>query len=265
MLAEVKKEVKEKKEKGRRMVIEEVEEESEGEEVEAEKPPTMVNGFGSHDQDETPEDAKIVELTDEGSEVRARSKTREKSVEQESPVSSCSSSENHVLPSSKQKCSDNQDVSSSSSPVSALPESEASSSQSSVSPSLTPLSSSSSSRSLDSVPESSVSESQSSMSSADQVSDAAKNESVDTTSQQFVRPQYVQRPLPPAVLAMKEEGNNLFRSGQYASAIDQYSKAISSLEKGKFLFITFVSYIIVQLSNINFVYLYRNNDMQFPK
>jgi len=231
LLAEVKKEVKEKKEKGRRMVIEEVEEESEGEEVEAEKPPTMVNGFGSHDQDETPEDAKIVELTDEGSEVRARSKTREKSVEQESPVSSCSSSENHVLPSSKQKCSDNQDVSSSSSPVSALPESEASSSQSSVSPSLTPLSSSSSSRSLDSVPESSVSESQSSMSSADQVSDAAKNESVDTTSQQFVRPQYVQRPLPPAVLAMKEEGNNLFRSGQYASAIDQYSKAISSLEK----------------------------------
>ena len=55
----------------------------------------------------------------------------------------------------------------------------------------------------------------------------------DSPSPQFVRPVFVQKTLPPAILLLKEEGNKLFRSGQYASAIDQYSKAISKLEKGE--------------------------------
>ena len=42
-----------------------------------------------------------------------------------------------------------------------------------------------------------------------------------------------QVPLPPAVQRLKEEGNKLFRSGQYTEASEKYSMAISLLEQGK--------------------------------
>ena len=50
---------------------------------------------------------------------------------------------------------------------------------------------------------------------------------------QFSRPRFIQKSLPPEIQKLKDEGNHLFRSGQYANAIEQYSRAISTLEKGK--------------------------------
>ena len=38
--------------------------------------------------------------------------------------------------------------------------------------------------------------------------------------------------LPPSVKKLKEEGNDLFRRGQYGEAVDRYSKGITLLEKG---------------------------------
>ena len=40
--------------------------------------------------------------------------------------------------------------------------------------------------------------------------------------------------LPPSVKKLKEEGNDLFRRGQYGDAVNRYSKGIKLLEKGLF-------------------------------
>ena len=40
--------------------------------------------------------------------------------------------------------------------------------------------------------------------------------------------------LPPSVKKLKEEGNDLFRRGQYGEAVNRYSKGIKLLEKGLF-------------------------------
>ena len=48
-------------------------------------------------------------------------------------------------------------------------------------------------------------------------------------------PTLTQAPLPPAVKKLKEEGNGLFRSGQYAVASEKYSRAISELEQGIYI------------------------------
>ncbi|GFR87401.1 sperm-associated antigen 1-like [Elysia marginata] len=49
----------------------------------------------------------------------------------------------------------------------------------------------------------------------------------------FSRPQYVQTSLPLEVQRLKDEGNQLFRSGQYADAIEKYSRAVTKIEKGE--------------------------------
>lgn len=41
-------------------------------------------------------------------------------------------------------------------------------------------------------------------------------------------------PIPENVKTWKEKGNDLFRRGQYAEAVDMYSKAVDKLEKGIF-------------------------------
>ena len=48
-------------------------------------------------------------------------------------------------------------------------------------------------------------------------------------------PHVAQVPLPPAVQQLKEEGNKLFRSGQYAEASEKYNKAVSQLEQGMYI------------------------------
>lgn len=74
--------------------------------------------------------------------------------------------------------------------------------------------------------------------SSTEASEAAAQETTESTAEpcaqsHLSRPQFVQLPLPPAVLDLKEEGNGLFRSGQYGEAVDWYSQAIDKLEKGK--------------------------------
>ena len=51
--------------------------------------------------------------------------------------------------------------------------------------------------------------------------------------------------LPPSVKKLKEEGNDLFRRGQYGEAVNRYSKGIKLLEKGLFKGIRqFITYIV---------------------
>ena len=49
----------------------------------------------------------------------------------------------------------------------------------------------------------------------------------------FSRPRFIQKSLPPEVQKLKDDGNRLFRSGQYADAIERYSRAVCNLMKGE--------------------------------
>ncbi|GFO38019.1 sperm-associated antigen 1-like [Plakobranchus ocellatus] len=53
----------------------------------------------------------------------------------------------------------------------------------------------------------------------------------DSNLNHFIRPKFIQKFLPPDVQRLKDEGNQLFRSGQYGDAMTHYSTAISALEK----------------------------------
>lgn len=48
-----------------------------------------------------------------------------------------------------------------------------------------------------------------------------------------VRPVFIQYPLPGLIANLREEGNQLFREGQYGEAVDKYTEALNGLEKGK--------------------------------
>ncbi|XP_005109510.2 sperm-associated antigen 1 isoform X2 [Aplysia californica] len=284
LLEEVHKQVKkEQKEKGKRMVIEEVEEDSgeeEAETIEVEKP--VVNGFGRHKGDEVSSkevDArssacKISEIPPEDTKAGEPSGSEKKQITKEEKMTSekCAQSRSTVTPNEPQgnstadrksvvqdtasQCSKKVPVNAASeavtSPEEKAPNSSALSppakaseaaSASAAAQSSTLSSSSSSSSSLsvsenaspsssaatqESQPSSQVSFSLEETTSEAQAKEDAPPSSVNS---QFVRPTYVQMPLPPGVLTLKEEGNKLFRSGQYGEAVEQYSKAISKLEK----------------------------------
>lgn len=55
----------------------------------------------------------------------------------------------------------------------------------------------------------------------------------DAYTSNFIRPRFIQKSLFPEIQSFKNEGNLLFRSGQYADAMEKYSKAITSIEKDK--------------------------------
>ncbi|KAH9488656.1 Sperm associated antigen 1 [Bulinus truncatus] len=65
---------------------------------------------------------------------------------------------------------------------------------------------------------------------SDKVPDKSKTSEIKT-SLPLTRPRYVQLPLPSDIQHFKENGNTLFRNGQYGHAGDEYSKAISELQK----------------------------------
>lgn len=47
-----------------------------------------------------------------------------------------------------------------------------------------------------------------------------------------VRPVFIQYPLPGPIAKLREEGNKLFREGQYGDAVHKYTEALNRLEKG---------------------------------
>jgi hypothetical protein len=49
----------------------------------------------------------------------------------------------------------------------------------------------------------------------------------------MVRPVYIQHPLPDPLAKLREEGNQLFREGQYGEAIQKYTEALNKLNKGR--------------------------------
>lgn len=49
------------------------------------------------------------------------------------------------------------------------------------------------------------------------------------------RPKFVQGPLSSDVAALREAGNNLFRTGQFGEAIQKYTQAVQKMEKGIFI------------------------------
>ncbi|XP_062574772.1 sperm-associated antigen 1-like isoform X2 [Saccostrea cucullata] len=49
----------------------------------------------------------------------------------------------------------------------------------------------------------------------------------------LVRPVFVQHPLPGPIAKLREEGNQLFREGQYGEAIQKYTQALERLQKEK--------------------------------
>ena len=70
---------------------------------------------------------------------------------------------------------------------------------------------------------------------------AAASETAEGAKQEVLPPKVQEAPppepppeLPPAVKKLKEEGNDLFRRGQYGEAVNRYSKGIKLLEKGLF-------------------------------
>jgi len=74
-------------------------------------------------------------------------------------------------------------------------------------------------------------------------SDSNKESPVETNSEEeeetvqiveeVKRPVLVQVPLSPHVSKLREDGNNLFRKGQYGEAIQKYNTAITNLETGE--------------------------------
>lgn len=47
-----------------------------------------------------------------------------------------------------------------------------------------------------------------------------------------VRPVFIQYPFPGPIAKLREEGNQLFREGQYGDAVIRYTEALNKLEKG---------------------------------
>lgn len=214
LMNDVKKAIQEKKEKGRRMVIEEVEEESEDEEpVKAEMPVPIVNGYDSHNHTEKSPAPKIIDITDK-KEEKSENADSLSSVKSTPKTYNGSCQDNKLSPvpvtESSPKCSEIPSEETSR-PLSDSSDIQASSKSLPQTPASTPLSPSSS-------------ESQTS---------SQKKDFAEISNPQFVRPRFIQQPLSSTVMALKEEGNSLFRSGQYALAIEQYSKAIKKLEKDK--------------------------------
>ena len=75
--------------------------------------------------------------------------------------------------------------------------------------------------------------------SEDTESDAKSEDNSETDDQTPVpdtltRPVFHQRPFPDNCLKLREEGNTLFKNGQYGEAISIYSKIIGSLEHGMY-------------------------------
>lgn len=49
----------------------------------------------------------------------------------------------------------------------------------------------------------------------------------------MVRPVYIKHPLPGPIAKLREDGNQLFREGQYGDAIQKYTEALNKLNKGR--------------------------------
>ncbi|XP_059163261.1 sperm-associated antigen 1-like [Physella acuta] len=198
---------KEKKEKGRRMVIEEVEDgEDECEEVEIEKP--VVNGLGpdktDHKQATSTEGAQMTKETTAMCEQPDDQVTQSTCVVPE-PIPSHDSL--------KDNCKDHTTTGPAPSKM----------------PSTSALDSSLSEQSLQNSPKVSFTLEDDA---ADQETTAASPPVISpAANQQYSRPEFIQLPLSSEILESKENGNSFFRSGQYGDAVDQYSNAISKLKK----------------------------------
>ena len=57
--------------------------------------------------------------------------------------------------------------------------------------------------------------------------------SLPTSASSAAKPKSEEAPMPADVLALKEKGNDMFRRGQYAAAVEHYSTAILTLETGR--------------------------------
>lgn len=59
-----------------------------------------------------------------------------------------------------------------------------------------------------------------------------QTEEAPPTEEQEAPPPEPPPEFPPTVKKLKDEGNEMFRRGQYAEAVNRYSKGIRLLEKG---------------------------------
>lgn len=71
-----------------------------------------------------------------------------------------------------------------------------------------------------------------------QSTEMVSSESVEEKDNEALRrPVFIQKKLPDNVSVLREEGNNLFRTGQYGEAVKKYSTAIDRLQKCKFFLV----------------------------
>ena len=63
--------------------------------------------------------------------------------------------------------------------------------------------------------------------------DCLDSEEQKTETNPLTRPVFYQRPFPDSCLKLREEGNSLFKNGQYGEAFTLYTKIINILENGK--------------------------------
>ncbi|CAL1537604.1 unnamed protein product [Lymnaea stagnalis] len=236
LLQEVQRELqKEKKEKGRRMVIEEVEEaDDKTEEKEIDKNP-VINGHGpSCDVGQTALEINTKMKTEETTNTLNDSvsasvcqESQEKASDSEDKSTTCRlATESQTCEQSCSELKDNTTLCSNTSSevpyvVTSTSEENNALSSTNASETLVLQSSSKVSFSLEETSESSQA-----------AQEAAQQMKFNNAhSNQFTRPHYVQFPLPSDIQQLKENGNTFFRSGQYGDAIEQYSKAIKKLEK----------------------------------
>uniref|UniRef100_A0A0B7B9I2 Sperm-associated antigen 1 n=1 Tax=Arion vulgaris TaxID=1028688 RepID=A0A0B7B9I2_9EUPU len=267
---EMTQEEKERKERGgRRMVIEEVDSEDDDaeEEIEVDKP--VVNGYGPHDKCVSPlsvaAESDSKEQDNHGSPEVLQEINSSPSLQQTCPVSAVSTevletppllesslcnktdlsqdaSSNVTSPGIPEMCSQKDGTLS---PASNLPPLETSAlpSTEALDTSLPGKLSQQDTSFLKSEVFSSHDKSESSAETAQVASQETSIPSVPCAESQQSRPLFVQLPLPPVVSDLKDEGNILFRSGQYGEAIEKYYEAIVNLEKGKDIkCATFVTY-----------------------
>ena len=67
-------------------------------------------------------------------------------------------------------------------------------------------------------------------------------EDTDVAKTPLKRPVFHQKPFPVNCVKLREEGNTLFKNGQYGDAISRYSKVIGTLENGR----SFISVLFLQ-------------------
>ncbi|RUS91692.1 hypothetical protein EGW08_000518 [Elysia chlorotica] len=225
---ELEKDEKTRQEKGgRRMVIEEVEsdEEEEIESVEVEKP--IVNGHSVQKEESNSSPDNISK-----DESPSSQESNSAQVDQQKSQSALLSQEKLDSPASSSEidtqaqCSSPKESQNATSPETSLSSSVGFSALSSTAE--TPLPSP-----LTSLPQNTDKPSDPSPPPSKSSESSPPDSTNEAYPDHFTRPRFIQKSLPPEVQRLKEEGNQLFRSGQYALAIDQYSKAVSSLMKVK--------------------------------